>query len=343
MKNDLTFSLFALHFSKGAFMTEQHNKPKILAVVGSTASGKTALSIALAKALGGEIVSCDSMQVYCRMDIGTAKPTLEEMEGVPHHLLDFIEPDTPFSCAEYVDLAKRTVEEICARGKIPILCGGTGLYLDSLLRGGGFEETRVDPALREALFEFAKEQGNHALHERLRAVDPESAEAIHENNVKRVVRALEIFESTGMTKTEADRRSREIDSPFDACVIGLRYEDREILYGRIDQRVDLMLEAGLLAETEALMTEGVFERNSTAAQAIGYKELLGHLRGEQSLEGAVEDLKRATRRYAKRQITWFSAKEYVRWINADEDGKMRPFDDILGEAQAIASEALTKY
>ena len=318
-------------------MTEQHNKPKLLAVVGSTASGKTALSIALAKALGGEIVSCDSMQVYRRMDIGTAKPTLEEMEGVPHHLLDFIEPDTPFSCAEYVELAKHAAEEISARGKLPILCGGTGLYLDSLLRGGGFEETKVDPALRESLLAFAAEQGNHALHERLRAVDPESAEAIHENNVKRVVRALEIYESTGMTKTEADRRSREIESPFDACVIGLRYENREILYGRIDRRVDVMLESGLLEETRRLLEEGVFERNSTAAQAIGYKELLGYLRGEKSLADSVEDLKRATRRYAKRQITWFSAKEYVRWINADEDGKMRAFDDIVKDALAIAS------
>ena len=324
-------------------MTANPHKPKLLAVVGSTASGKTALSIALAKALDGEIISCDSMQVYRRMDIGTAKPTPEETDGVPHHLFDFIEPDTPFSCAEYVELAKRAAEDISARGKVPILCGGTGLYLDSLLRGGGFEETKVDPALRESLFVYAAEQGNHALHERLRAVDPESAEAIHENNVKRVVRALEIYESTGMTKTEADRRSREIDSPFDACVIGLRYEDREILYGRIDRRVDLMLEAGLLEETRRLMEEGVFERNSTAAQAIGYKELLGYLRGEQSLEGAVEDLKRATRRYAKRQITWFGAKEYVRWVSADDGGKMRSFDEILGDANALASAALNRH
>ena len=313
------------------------NKIKILAVVGSTASGKTALSIALAKALGGEIVSCDSMQVYRRMDIGTAKPTPEEIDGIPHHLLDFIEPDTPFSCAEYVELAKQAIEEIHTRGKLPILCGGTGLYLDSLLRGGGFEETKVDPALRESLLAFAAEHGNHALHERLAAVDPESAETIHENNVKRVVRALEIYESTGMTKTEADRRSREIASPFDACVIGLRYEDREILYGRIDRRVDIMLEDGLLEETKALLEEGVFERNSTAAQAIGYKELLGYLHGEKSLADSVEDLKRATRRYAKRQITWFSAKDYVRWINADESGGMRAFDEILGDALAIAT------
>ena len=318
-------------------MTEQINKTKLLAVVGSTASGKTALSIALAKALGGEIIACDSMQVYRRMDIGTAKPTPEETDGVPHHLFDFIEPDTPFSCAEYVDLAKRAAEDVSARGRLPILCGGTGLYLDSLLRGGGFEETEVDPALRASLLAFAVEHGNHALHERLRAVDPESADAIHENNVKRVVRALEIYESTGVTKTEMDRRSRDVESPFDACVIGLRYENRELLYQRIDQRVDLMLEAGLVEETKRLMAEGVFERNSTAAQAIGYKELLGYLRGERSLEGSVEDLKRATRRYAKRQITWFGAKDYVHWVNADENGKMRAFDDIVRDALAVAS------
>lgn len=316
-------------------MTAETKKIKILAVVGSTASGKTALSIALAKALGGEIISCDSMQLYRRMDIGTAKPTKEEMDGVAHHLLDFAEPDQPFSCAEYVTLAQKAVLEIQARGKLPIFCGGTGLYLDSVLRGGGFEETETDPILRQQLLDFAAANGNHALHERLRAVDPESAEAIHENNVKRVVRALEIFETSGMTKTEADRRSRLIESPYDACVIGLRYEDREILYDRIGRRVEQMLKAGLLEETRSLMEEGVFERNSTAAQAIGYKELLGYLRGEQSLAEATEDLKRATRRYAKRQITWFGAKDYVHWIDAVQNGTLRSLEELLEEALRI--------
>jgi tRNA dimethylallyltransferase len=316
-------------------MTAETKKIKILAVVGSTASGKTALSIALAKALGGEIVSCDSMQLYRRMDIGTAKPTKEEMDGVAHHLLDFAEPDQPFSCAEYVTLAQKAVLEIQGRGKLPIFCGGTGLYLDSVLRGGGFEETETDPILRQRLLDFAAANGNHALHERLRAVDPESAEAIHENNVKRVVRALEIFETSGMTKTEADRRSRLIESPYDACVIGLRYEDREILYDRIGRRVEQMLKAGLLEETRSLMGEGVFERNSTAAQAIGYKELLGYLRGEQSLAEATEALKRATRRYAKRQITWFGAKDYVHWIDAVQNGTLRSLEELLEEALRI--------
>ncbi len=313
---------------------------KILAVVGSTASGKTALSVALAKALGGEVISCDSMQIYRQMDIGTAKPTPQEMEGIPHHLLDFLDPDTPFSCAEYVSYAQGTLEEIASRGPLPILCGGTGLYLDSLLRGGGFEETVTDAALRQSLLDYAARHGNAALHQKLAEVDPESAEAIHENNLKRVVRALEIYKTTGMTKTEADRRSREIKSPYDALVIGLRYRDRELLYRRIEKRVDIMLEAGLLEETRRLLETGVFERNSTAAQAIGYKELLGHLKGEQSLEDAIDALKRATRRYAKRQITWFSAKDYVHWIDADENGEMRPFSHILADALALAREFL---
>ena len=318
-------------------MAEQQ-KIKLLAIVGSTASGKSTLAVALARALGGEIVSCDSMQIYRRMNIGTAKPTAAEMAQIPHHLIDVAEPDTPFSCAEYVTLAAKSVDEITARGKLPILCGGTGLYLDSLLRGSGFEETETDPALRQSLFDYAAEHGNHALHERLAAVDPESAAAIHENNVKRVVRALEIFEGTGITKTEFDRRSRMVESPYDATVIGLRYADRDLLYSRIDRRVDEMLADGLLAETKSLLAEGVFERNSTAAQAIGYKELLGHLRGEQSLTDATKELKRATRRYAKRQITWFGAKDYVRWIDVTENGNVKSFDAIFQTAMNMINQ-----
>lgn len=304
------------------------SKPRLLAVVGATASGKSAVAVELAKRLGGEIVSCDSMQVYRGMSIGTAKPTAEEMGGIAHHLIDVAKPDADFNCADYVALAQKAIEKIRAREKLPILCGGTGLYLDSLLRGG-FEETQSDPVLRQGLFDYAAEHGNHALHERLRAVDPESAELIHENNVKRVVRALEIYESTGMTKTEADRRTREIDPPYDATVIGLHYPEREILYGRIDFRVDEMLANGLLEETRALYEAGVFERNATAAQAIGYKELLGVLEGTDTLEAAVETLKRATRRYAKRQITWFSAKPYVKWIDMTEHGEPLPLTAIV--------------
>ena len=309
-------------------------KIKLLAVVGPTAGGKSKLAAAVAKLLNGEVISCDSMQIYRDMNIGTAKPTLEEMDGVPHHLIDFADPHKTFSGAEYVELAQKTVAEIAERGKIPVFCGGTGLYLDAFLRGG-FEETQSDPALRQSLLDYAQQNGAHALHQRLEQVDPESAAAIHENNVRRVARALEIFETTGMTKTEADRKNRMAESPYEAAVVGLRYESRELLYRRIDLRVDLMLEAGLLEETKKLRKEGVFETNATAAQAIGYKELLGFLDGRESYESAVESLKRATRRYAKRQMTWFGAKDYVTWINADENGNMRPFESVLQDALAI--------
>lgn len=313
-------------------MNEQ--KPKILAVVGPTASGKSALALALAKHLGGEIVSCDSMQIYRGMDIGTAKPTEAELREVRHHLIDIADPDTDFSSADYVEAAKAAISDIVARGKLPILCGGTGLYLDALLRGG-FAENAGDPALRERLLAFAEAQGNHALHERLRAIDPESADAIHENNVKRVARAIEIYEATGVTKTEFDRRSREVASPYDATVIGLRYPDREILYGRIDRRVDEMLRSGLLDETKRLLAAGVFEKNATAAQAIGYKELFGYLDGRESLAEATEALKRATRRYAKRQMTWFSAKDYVAWIDVTEGGQIASLDELLKRVAEI--------
>ena len=318
----------------------QSNKPRLLAIVGPTASGKSALAVAAAKALGGEIISCDSMQVYRRMNIGTAKPTAEEMGGVKHHLIDVVAPDAPFSVAEYVPMAQAAAEEIFLRGRMPILCGGTGLYLDAFLRGG-MEDTASDPALRRSLFAYAEAHGARALHERLAAVDPESAAATHENNVKRVVRALEIFESTGVTKTELDRRSRQIEAPYEVTVIGLRYAARELLYARIEQRVDQMLADGLLSETKALLEEGVFEANTTAAQAIGYKELLGYLRGEQSLAEATEALKTATRRYAKRQMTWFGAKDYIQWIDMEREGILRPTEEILTELLQFASEKQT--
>ena len=308
--------------------TEQ--KIKILAVVGPTASGKTAVSVELAKRLGGEVVSCDSMQVYRRMNIGTAKPTEEEMCNVPHHLIDAVEPDAPFSCAEYVTLATEAVKDISARGKLPVFCGGTGLYLDRFLCGE-MEETHADEALRASLFAFAEKEGIDALHERLRAVDPESADAIHKNNVKRVIRALEIYEQTGIPKSEFDRRSQVVESPYEAIVVGLHYPRREVLYDRINRRVDMMLADGLLEETKKLKDEGVFEVNLTAAQAIGYKELLGYFDGQETLAEATENLKTATRRYAKRQLTWFSAKPYVKWVEMEKDGAPRSLDDVCEE------------
>ena len=315
-------------------------KQKIYAVVGSTASGKSGLALALAERYGGEIISCDSMQIYRRMDIGTAKPTKEEQEAVRHHLIDVTEPTQPFSCEDYVSLAAKAIDDCLSRGKLPILCGGTGLYLDALLRGGNSAPSiEGSEAIRNELWAIAEREGVVALHERLRSVDPESAEAIHPNNVKRVIRALEIYLSCGVTKTELDRRSRDIDSPYDAAVIGLKYNDRGVLYERIDKRVDIMLSDGLIEETRGLLAEGVFEVNSTAAQAIGYKELLGYIRGEDSLENAVAELKTATRRYAKRQITWFSAKPYVKWLDMDGEQGAKTFEEIVNNASRLFSLA----
>ncbi|MBE6566601.1 MAG: tRNA (adenosine(37)-N6)-dimethylallyltransferase MiaA [Ruminococcaceae bacterium] len=311
-----------------------HKKIKILAIVGPTASGKTAVSIEVARRLGGEIVSCDSMQVYRRMNIGTAKPTVEEMSGVPHHMIDAVEPDVAFSCADYVTMAGEAVREIVARQKLPILCGGTGLYLDRFLCGE-MEETHADEDLRASLFAFAEREGALALHERLRAVDPESADAIHPNNVKRVVRALEIYEQTGIPKSEFDRRSQAVESPFEAVVVGLFYPRREVLYERINRRVDMMMADGLLEETRGLLEDGVFEVNLTAAQAIGYKELLGYLGGNETLTEATENLKTATRRYAKRQLTWFSAKPYVRWVDMEREGELRSLDAVCDEIVSL--------
>jgi len=273
------------------------------------------------------------------MDVGTAKVTAKEREGIPHHLLDCMEPDMPFSCADYVTAAQAVIEDVSARGKLPIVCGGTGLYLDALLRGGNFEETKGNPALRASLLAYAEEHGNAALHARLAAIDPEAAKAIHENNVKRVIRAIEIYECTGMTKTEADVRSCVPTSPYDATVLGLRFSDRETLYSRIERRVDAMMSDGLLEETRRLLDEGVFAKNLTAAQAIGYKELLGYLGGNEDLNTAVERLKTATRRYAKRQMTWFSAKEYVHWIDVTENGTVRSADDIFNDALTVCAHS----
>lgn len=292
-------------------------KTKILAVVGPTASGKSALAIELAKRLDGEIICCDSMQIYKQMNIGTAKPDESEISAVPHHLFDFADPDRSFSCADYIPLAKAAVEEISSRGKLPIFCGGTGLYLDRFLSGAEFESTDIDEDFRREMTEFAAQNGNIALHEKLREVDPISADEIHPNNVKRVIRALEIYKTSGRTKSELDRESKSFESEYSALQIGLKYDDREILYDRINRRVDKMMQAGLLDETRELLEAGIFEKNSTAAQAIGYKELLTYFSGEKELIEAVDDLKMATRRYAKRQMTWFSSHGDVHWLTAD--------------------------
>ena len=305
------------------------DKIKIAAVTGPTASGKTALAIELAKRLNGEIISCDSMQIYRGMDIGTAKPTKEELAQVPHHLIDILPPDAPYSCSDYVKDAEKTVEDIVSRGKLPIFCGGTGLYLDRFLKGGNDDGAACDENLREELKRFADEKGIDALFERLVELDPVAAETIHKNNVKRVMRAIEICLVTGEKKSEIDKKNSEIVDKYDHKVITLAFENRELLYRRIEARVDQMIDEGLVEETKKLLADGVFERSQTAAQAIGYKELFPYIRGEATLESCVDELKAATRRYAKRQVTWFSGKDYVNKVQIDCDNRLKTFEDIV--------------
>lgn len=314
-----------------------NNKKKIIAIVGPTASGKSALALALAKEYGGEIISCDSMQVYKRMNIGTAKPSALEMSEVRHHLIDVKEPTESFSCEDYVSLASSAIDLVSESGRLPIVCGGTGLYLDALLRGGNSAPSIDTSDIRAELSLRAKNEGVFALYEELLRVDPESAAAIHPNNVKRVIRALEIYIASGEKKSELDKRSKELESPYDATVIYLNYLNRDILYRRIDSRVDSMIKDGLVEETRALMAERVFELNRTASQAIGYKELFGFIEGRESLESAIETLKRATRRYAKRQVTWFSAKDYILPLDADSDNGLKTFEEIVNNAKKLFS------
>ena len=311
-----------------------------IAVVGPTASGKTALSVELARRLGGEIISCDSMQIYKGMDIATAKVTPEEMRGIPHHLIDVLEPSCPYSAADYVTDAEEAVRGIRARGALPVFCGGTGLYLDSVMRGEYPEVSDSDPALREQLAEYAREHGNAALHAILRELDPESADAIHENNVKRVIRAVEIAKCSGKRKSELDLTRREYKG-MKIFVVCLSYSDRELLYRRIERRVELMLEAGVCDELRALMEDGGFMSNATAMQAIGYKELIPYIRGEASLEECTETLKRATRRYAKRQLTWFSGREYVLPLFCDEDGAQRSTEELADGYMRLLEEKIS--
>lgn len=306
-------------------------KPRVLAVVGPTASGKSALAIELAKRLDGEIICCDSMQIYQQMNIGTAKPDESELAQVRHHLFDFADPMQSFSCADYIPLAEKAVDDILSRGKLPIFCGGTGLYLDRFFSGAEFESTEIDEDFRLEMQAFAEHNGNEALHSKLRDIDPVSADEIHPNNVKRVIRALEIYKTSGKTKSELDRESKKHESKYLPLQIGLKYEDREILYERINLRVDKMIASGLLEETKMLREMGVFDKNATAAQAIGYKELLSYLKKEKSLENAIDDLKCATRRYAKRQMTWFSSHGNVEWLTAD--GKM--LEELADRAENI--------
>lgn len=286
-------------------------KPNIVCVVGPTASGKTAFAIELAKRRNGEIVSCDSMQIYKYMDIGTAKPTAKECADVPHHMIDFLDPNEDYSVADFVSRARGCIGDIISRGKLPVLCGGTGLYIDSVLNQIEYPEGMRDDKYRAELWEIAEKDGNEAIHNMLKEVDEVAAESIHPNNTKRVIRALEICKTSGMTKTEADKLA--VKTPiYEAEIIGLNMQ-RERLYERINRRVDIMMEQGLLDEVKRLERMGV-RRNSTAMQAIGYKELLLYIDGKCSLDEAVEKIKLESRRYAKRQLTWFRRNKGIVWI-----------------------------
>lgn len=287
-----------------------------IAVVGPTASGKSALALLLAERFGGEIVSCDSMQIYRGMDIGTAKPTPEERRRVPHHMIDILDPDEPYSAADYGDAAARVATEILSRGKLPVFCGGTGLYLTAALTGRHGDAPPSDPALRAELTERGKtEEGRAKLYGELAAVDPVSAAATHPNNLRRVVRALEIYRLTGKTKSVFDEESRNCPPRFDCLTLGLDFPERGALYRRIDRRVDEMTAAGLFDEAKTLWEKGYLAPGTTAGQAIGYRQFLPCFTGDLTPEEAAEEIKLATRRYAKRQLTWFRAQEGIVWLD----------------------------
>lgn len=292
-------------------------KIKVFAVCGPTAAGKTALAAELAKALSGEVVSCDSMQIYRGMEIGTAKPTEAEMLGIPHHLIGFLEPTERFSVMDYVTRAKEMIEEINARGNPVFLAGGTGLYARSLLNGVPFSERGSDDGLRTALWVEFERDGIEPLFARLRELDPVSAESIHPNNTKRVLRALEYCLSAGEPFSAQTAASKAVEPPYDSKMLCIGYRDRGKLYARIDRRVDAMMEAGLLEEARAYY-EKVGANPGTSAQAIGYKELFPYFEGTCSLEEAVARIKQETRRYAKRQLTWFRREENAVWLYADD-------------------------
>ncbi len=288
------------------------SKTKIIVVAGPTASGKTNLAVEIAKAVSGEVISADSMQVYKGMSIASAAPAQKEMQGVAHHLVEFLDQSEGFSVSDFCRLAKEKISEISARGNVPVIAGGTGLFIDSLVDNINFTEAQTDFELRERLMQKDCDE----LYSMLLEVDKEAAEKIHKNNKKRVARALEIYYSSGSTKTAQDINSKKEESPYEALYFVIGFKSREVLYERINRRVDLMVEAGLVDEAR----ENLSKKKATSAQAIGHKELQPYFSGEKSLEQALDDLKRETRRYAKRQITWFKRRENAVWLYADEEG-----------------------
>ncbi len=307
-------------------------KQPLIAVVGPTASGKTAVGIELAKEYNGEVVSADSMQIYKGMDIATAKPDEEEMQGIPHHLISELEPTSSFSVAEYVKLAQQKIEDIAARGKLPILVGGTGLYVSSLIDNINFDNAITDGSVRRKLTEEAERIGNEAMLEKLREIDPEAAEKIPAANLVRIIRALEVYEVTGIPFSRHKELNRMQDSLYNACTIGLTYKDRSVLYDRINRRVDIMLEKGLIEECRAVYEN---EKLGTACQAIGYKELIPYFDGVKPKEECIDKIKQYSRNYAKRQLTWFRRDERIQWVEIEED---TAFSTIIAECKKIVAK-----
>ncbi|MDY3792834.1 MAG: tRNA (adenosine(37)-N6)-dimethylallyltransferase MiaA [Oscillospiraceae bacterium] len=314
-------------------MEKSTEKIPVIAVCGPTASGKTAVGVELALRLGGEVVSADSMQIYKGLAISTAKPSPEEMRGVPHHLMDFLEPDEPFSVADYVKMARECISDIRSRGKLPIIVGGTGLYINSLIDNISFDHIVSDDSLRKELEEEAVKMGKEHMHEKLRSLDPQAAETIHPNNVIRVIRAIEMCLLSGRTGSENREESRKNESPYEPCMIGLTCFDRQVLYDRINRRVDKMFEDGLEAEVRA-----VYEKFKlrTAFNAIGFKEMIPYFEGECSLEEAADKIKQESRHYAKRQLTWFRRDVRITWVDT---ANSEQFDGIISNCLNIVAKS----
>ena len=305
-------------------------KTKLIAVVGPTASGKTSLAVSIAEAFNGSVVSADSMQIYKHMEIATAKPTAEEMHGIKHYLIDFLDMDESYSVGQYVIDAKKAVNEIVSEGKTPVLCGGTGLYVDSLINGIDFTDDSKDEKVRAELKALLDEKGLDCLIKILRELDPQSAERLSvERNPKRIMRAIEFYRTTGTTITQQNETSRLRGSEFNALIFGLTASDRQYIYDRINLRVDIMLQSGLLEEAKAVLSSDL---SDTAKGAIGYRQLKPYFDGEKSLDECIERLKIETRHYAKRQLTWFKRNENIRWINIDE---LRTTEEQLNSIENI--------
>ncbi len=290
-------------------------KQKIICVVGPTASGKTGLGIALSQHFDGEVISADSMQIYCDMHIASAAPDISETDGIPHHLVEFLPYGSSYTVADYVKAARQKIDEIASRGKMPIIVGGTGLYINSLINNVEFIPQQTNFELRESITAEFDRVGGEEMLKRLGLIDPEAAAKLHENDKRRIIRAFEIYEITGNTKSFNDEQSIKNESPYDATIIGITYRDREKLYERINNRVDIMHKNGLLQEAKAAYDKNL---GGGAVQAIGHKEFFDYFKGEISLEESVENLKRSTRRYAKRQLTWFNKDERINWVYKDE-------------------------